>query len=269
MPPPPDIFNPSDDAMEAILTTVAALRPMDITWGMATRVANLGNGLAVKYGISRRVRPKEAMAMEYIRSHTTIPIPRVHMCFSRGPNTYIVMDHIEGSVLSKYHEITPESGRYLAAELFQYITQLRNLDTTSHPMGSWPTGPYDNPFFWPGGAPSDEFHHVEQFHEYWLRSVPDSYRGAPITLHSTGEDFPVVLSHGDLTPANIIVKDGKIVAIIDWETFGWYPSFWELVGVLRYACMINHWADDITLAVGGLPEIVRDYLMLVNIIWEA
>ncbi|KAF2757601.1 hypothetical protein EJ05DRAFT_501132 [Pseudovirgaria hyperparasitica] len=43
-----------------------------------------------------------------------------------------------------------------------------------------------------------------------------------------------VFTHGDIRPANIIVRQGedltwKVVALIDWETSGFYPSYWECV----------------------------------------
>ena len=34
-------------------------------------------------------------------------------------------------------------------------------------------------------------------------------------------------THSDITPRNILVKDGKITAIVDWEMAGWYPEYWE------------------------------------------
>lgn len=43
------------------------------------------------------------------------------------------------------------------------------------------------------------------------------------------EDHRIVFTHGDLAPRNIIVKDGKVAALIDWEQSGWYPEHWELV----------------------------------------
>jgi len=36
-----------------------------------------------------------------------------------------------------------------------------------------------------------------------------------------------VLSHGDFHAGNIMVKDGKIEAIIDWELAGYYPWWFE------------------------------------------
>ena len=42
-------------------------------------------------------------------------------------------------------------------------------------------------------------------------------------------DHELVFSHGDLNLHNIIVKDGDIVALLDWECAGWCPEHWEYV----------------------------------------
>ncbi|KAK2590103.1 hypothetical protein QQS21_012221 [Conoideocrella luteorostrata] len=34
-------------------------------------------------------------------------------------------------------------------------------------------------------------------------------------------------AHADLCPRNIIVKGGRIVAILDWAFAGWYPEYWD------------------------------------------
>ncbi|KAF2704894.1 hypothetical protein K504DRAFT_537480 [Pleomassaria siparia CBS 279.74] len=49
-----------------------------------------------------------------------------------------------------------------------------------------------------------------------------------LTLHRSG-GHRIVLTHGDLNQANIMVKHGKIVSLIDWEFSGWYPEYWEYV----------------------------------------
>ena len=37
----------------------------------------------------------------------------------------------------------------------------------------------------------------------------------------------IVFTHGFLAFRNIIVKDSRFKAIIDWEMAGWYPEYWE------------------------------------------
>ncbi|KIM37078.1 hypothetical protein M413DRAFT_20392 [Hebeloma cylindrosporum] len=41
------------------------------------------------------------------------------------------------------------------------------------------------------------------------------------------EGQEIHLTHGDLLPHNILVDGSKITAIVDWETAGYYPEFWE------------------------------------------
>ena len=40
----------------------------------------------------------------------------------------------------------------------------------------------------------------------------------------SGEDTPLGFAHNDLKPSNIIVKEGKIVGIIDWEMSGFFGN---------------------------------------------
>lgn len=43
-------------------------------------------------------------------------------------------------------------------------------------------------------------------------------------------DVPVVFTHNDLCPPNILLSHGpnpRVVAVIDWAQSGWYPSYWE------------------------------------------
>ncbi|TDL20692.1 hypothetical protein BD410DRAFT_363616 [Rickenella mellea] len=38
---------------------------------------------------------------------------------------------------------------------------------------------------------------------------------------------PLVLTHNDLFPRNIMVSGTNVTAILDWECAGWFPSHWE------------------------------------------
>lgn len=43
----------------------------------------------------------------------------------------------------------------------------------------------------------------------------------------------LVFTHGDLSGLNILVRGDDVVGIVDWETAGWYPGYWE------YTCRKN------------------------------
>jgi len=61
-----------------------------------------------------------------------------------------------------------------------------------------------------------------------------------------------VFTHGDLQPKNIIVqktggsgegKTGLKVVIIDWETSGWYPYYWEFCNSMISARLRPDWLE--------------------------
>ncbi|KAG4432158.1 hypothetical protein IFR05_012350 [Cadophora sp. M221] len=78
----------------------------------------------------------------------------------------------------------------------------------------------------------------------WIDNLADELRDALTRTHKTNdpaiieekfqelresfpEQGPYVLAHGDLNACNIMVKDDKIEAILDWEWAGYYPWWVE------------------------------------------
>ena len=55
-------------------------------------------------------------------------------------------------------------------------------------------------------------------------------------LSSLKENHRIILTHGDLHPRNIIIKDNTIAGIIDWELGGWYLEYWEYVKGVNSTC---------------------------------
>ena len=39
--------------------------------------------------------------------------------------------------------------------------------------------------------------------------------------------YHTTFTHSNIAPRNTLVSKGKIAAIIDWETAGWYPEYCE------------------------------------------
>ncbi|KIM46569.1 hypothetical protein M413DRAFT_441655 [Hebeloma cylindrosporum] len=239
-------FNVAADDVERIL---GAMKRSDVP-----NIASLGESLVVKFG--RRVSTREAMAMLHIQQRTSIPTPKVHQCFQRDNVTYIVMDRVKGQPLEDcVTSLTAEQLRTIAIQLAGFVQQLKALDARPL-MGSWPSGPYDNPFFDP--APLREFNDMKEFHSYWIWRL-GSYMGLPEVPSALCDGRPcnVVLTHGDLAARNIMVDNGEITGILDWETLGWYPDFWELMAATRGA--ITPWRNELILALGPECESSQQY----------
>ncbi|KDQ10968.1 hypothetical protein BOTBODRAFT_136250 [Botryobasidium botryosum FD-172 SS1] len=204
---------------------------------------------------------KEARAMQYIRQETTIPVPRVHMSFSRDNVGYIVMDRVEGETLATASfDLTHEQLTAIATELKGYVEQIARLQPPNPTFGSWPSGPYFNNYFHEGkGAvalPS-----FKEFHAYWVKRLgPRSREVFPTSIldNVCTEDLDVSFMHGDLNLSNIMVKDGKIVSILDWDSLGWYPRFWEMM-TIRRGYMSLEWRDVVDSVFGPYPPIVSAY----------
>lgn len=55
----------------------------------------------------------------------------------------------------------------------------------------------------------------------------------------------IVFSHGDFRPANIIVKDGHVAAIVDWEQGGWYPEYWDFAKAFYIHTFLTDWGTHV------------------------
>ena len=63
----------------------------------------------------------------------------------------------------------------------------------------------------------------------------------------------IVFTHGDLHSNNIIVNDNGIVGILDWETAGYYPDYWEFCSSVLVEHTINDWSTFISTATNYYP----------------
>jgi len=75
-----------------------------------------------------------------------------------------------------------------------------------------------------------------EFHD-WLVQPPKRPEDQSMYWHQIttqlGNEYPIVFTHGDIASRNILVRDGRIVALLDWEFAGWCPDYWEYVFALR------------------------------------
>ena len=71
--------------------------------------------------------------------------------------------------------------------------------------------------------------------------IPDPYR------QKLPENCPVVFTHADLHPSNIMVSiesPCRIIAIIDWQQSGWYPDYWEFCKAEYTAKTRSEWVTE-------------------------
>jgi aminoglycoside phosphotransferase len=215
----------------------------------------LTNNLCVKYGW--RLDAVEAQTMMYVAKHTSIPVPKVYFAFTHKGCTYIFMERIHGQMAGKgWIKRPPPSKSAILESLKKMILELRTLNASSSAIASVTGGSLYDP-----RLPSDPegfgpFTDVQEFHDH-LRNGIQSHKYDDvqklIDLHHKAWEGPTS-THGDLSSFNILVRGDEVVGVIDWETAGWYPSYWEYTT----ACQVNprnpFWRAEIEHFLEPMPE---------------
>ncbi|KAI0532520.1 kinase-like domain-containing protein [Xylaria digitata] len=188
----------------------------------------------------RRIHLTEGATMRYLAENTTIPVPKVYCSFLHKNGAYVVMERIQGEELPRaWKSMSVESREDVLAQLRVIFQELHSL---SPPSGTGVESCVEgslfdsrisrrNPRFSP-------FKTIQEFH-FWLRrdlkpedlkdreKDQDWYDLMDMMRQQDGHWPPPTFAHGDLNPFNVLLRDGKVVGLIDWEFSGWYPHYWE------------------------------------------
>lgn len=213
------------------------------------------NNLVVKSG---DIRAHEAQTLEFIAAETTIPVPKVHhIQYEDGKVIAIVMDYMPGKRLDEaWDSLDSHQKLSIADELHYYMSQLRKLkgdyigainrgQAIIGQIASIEGGPFDS---------------EQQFNEFILGDIVKS---APDILHHYAkyalmDNHDIVFTHSDFSPRNILVDEGRVTAIIDWEYAGWYPEHWEYIQALRQLKPMPDWPDYLSRILP--PRFEREYI---------
>ncbi|TFK57712.1 kinase-like protein, partial [Heliocybe sulcata] len=177
----------------------------------------------------------EAVAQEFVRTHTSIPVPRIRRCIADGHgHGYMVMERIEGVKLDRLWPSLNTWQRFIVVWTIRgYIRQLRHVSSdyvcrdVPGPMAETPQL-CNRPNLMTRDKPFGPFDSAPEFYQYWNDQYKDKVRARNFCLDDT---VPLVLTHNDLRPGNIIVgRDGKIW-LIDWDQAGFYPPWQEYLGM--------------------------------------
>lgn len=188
--------------------------------------------------------------MRFISQHTSIPVPKVICAFTRRGLTYIVMERIDGDMVgSGWLKRSAESKTKILSHLKELIQEMRRLS----PLQGTAIANVDSGSLFDGrlAGPSlrfGPFGNIVDFHRH-LRSGIELHPNLEpeinqlIVLH--GGHWPLAFTHGDLSSLNILVRGDKVVGIVDWETAGWFPAYWEYTTACQVNPQNSFWREEI------------------------
>lgn len=189
------------------------------------RVVLHADQTVVKSG--KRIALGEAEALK-VAADAGLPAPQVrNVYFTPDGQGCIRMDHIKGQLLDElWPDMSVEQKRNLARQLREVIKKMRSVAPPAHFIGTCDgTEILDTRLYSTYHSPAcrDE----GAFNDFLLSGLyehtPPLVREAFSRRLQTGH--PVVLSHCNLTPRSILVQDGEIQGLVDWEDSGWYPEY--------------------------------------------
>lgn len=194
-----------------------------------------GNLVAVKVKpreIKKAIR-LEALMLKYASEQQSLLVPRYRGCYRVGKyNIVIVTDLVRGVSLDKaWHSMTKEQRDSIKSQLKEQVQLFRRC--TQPFIGR--IGHHETSNFYERLGTGYEFmgpfDSEEEFDNWCLERVRSSFSRAvwkrllPRMRDSSESNF--VLTHCDLSARNIMVEDGKITGILDWEHSGFFPKYME------------------------------------------
>ncbi|KAF4547528.1 Hypothetical protein D9617_40g012670 [Elsinoe fawcettii] len=172
----------------------------------------------------------EAEAMQFIQANTAIPLPRMHRAYHFGHQSYLEMELIEGEDLEKaWGKLSSDQKSEAVQVVVSFVSQMRQLTPPPEHavasatgkakrdgrLGSRPFGPFNT---------HTEFHSLLRGH-LGMENAMDTFVPKIAEVHT--RDYKTMFAHADICMRNVMVRNGKVVGLIDWAFAGWYPEYWE------------------------------------------
>ncbi|OJJ03199.1 hypothetical protein ASPVEDRAFT_134045 [Aspergillus versicolor CBS 583.65] len=194
-------------------------------------------------------RLAEAETLRFIRAKTSIPVPEVYDAYidesiDRG---VIVMEYIEGDVLRDvWDDMADDEQEGVISQLRGHMEELRGIKGDF--IGSIDRTACEDPIFTSELGMFGPYANENEFLEGVVRAMENAL-GGPWVRQTAGflralPRHQIVMTHADLTPRNLLVKEGKVTGIIDWEMAGFFPEFWEYTKALCYPDWESRWYSE-------------------------
>ena len=177
----------------------------------------------------------EVKTLNYLATHHNLPVPKVLLDWVDGNGRYFVLqERIQGQTLEHaWPSLSDFQKTAIADQVVEVRKQLRSLTSTS--IQSVDQSPCYPGLLFPDRNSHGPFHSDLELwdalsltlHDPPKRTFPQ--RALENLKKRLPRCEPYVLTHCDLNLGNIMVKDGMLAGILDWEFAAYYPIWYEYV----------------------------------------
>lgn len=181
----------------------------------------------------------EADMMHYVATHGVLA-PKVHAVYdihtvssTRPSASAMVSERLPGDRLSEvWADLSDEGRSSIVAQLREQISNMRSC--TQSYIGRVNNRSTCDVYERMPGKVCGPFIDEEHFDQWCLARVPDGLFGLTrkkwtrwLEKERQRPFRKFVLTHGDLSPRNIVVDGGVVTGIVDWERSGFWPEYAE------------------------------------------
>jgi aminoglycoside phosphotransferase (APT) family kinase protein len=194
--------------------------------GMEVPVYQINSDTVVK--VSRQSLECEALNMLMIQTMTSIPVPKVKQLVIGHKRHYLVMEYINGRTLGAcWSQLGFFAQLRIAWTLRGYVSQLRRLQRSvpGRIDGSVCEGYLCTD---DGSGPFSSYNDFTSWYNHKLK-VAQRVRKVPLDTEQFDNSWPLVFTHGDISPRNIIMAEDGTLFLIDWGYSGFFPVWHECV----------------------------------------
>ncbi|KAG6109264.1 hypothetical protein E4U13_006005 [Claviceps humidiphila] len=163
------------------------------------------------------------------------PAPRPHGLVRLGIYCFLFTSHIPGMNLEDaWPELDCSQKQDISCQIDVLLAELRSFPVPEHACLGDVAGGACRDLRRAQRVSIKPIKSVVEFEDFIFKG---SQHATPIYIGLLRGLMPlsnkIVFTHGDIRPANLMVRrdDGtwRVTAIIDWETSGFYPEYWEAV----------------------------------------
>ncbi|KAG5289073.1 PKc-like superfamily domain-containing protein [Histoplasma ohiense] len=170
--------------------------------------------------------------IRFVKENTQIPIPSVIKEWTDDNDRhFVLMERIKGQTLEDaWPTLSSSDKERIADQVAKCLVQLRSLQSPQ--MRSLNHRPLYSGwlFLREPLTPHGPFTSETEFWDYLSFKLTKLPKEALARLRTRlPTSAPYTFTHGDLAFCNIIVKDGNLAGILDWEDAGYFPVWWEYV----------------------------------------